>query len=67
MAASANGGSEQEIDHTSSTDHREAKVFQAHAAPQRSCDNLINALKLQLRTIVTGLLERSRSKTMDGQ
>ena len=29
-----------------STDPREAKVFQAHAAPQGVCDNLIHALKL---------------------
>ena len=29
-----------------STDHREAKVFRAHTAPQGTCDNLINALKL---------------------
>ena len=29
-----------------STDHRNAKVFRAHAAPQGMCDNLISALKL---------------------
>ena len=29
-----------------STDHREAMVFRAHTAPQGTCDNLINALKL---------------------
>ena len=28
------------------TDANEAKVFRAHAAPQRLCENLINALKL---------------------
>ena len=59
-----------------STDHREAKVFRAHAAPQGTCDNLINALKLltnqqkdgdrSVGKMVTGLLERSRSRTMDG-
>ena len=27
-------------------DHREAKVFRAHGAPQGTCDDLINALKL---------------------
>ena len=29
-----------------SADPPEAKVFRAHAAPQGTCDNLINALKL---------------------
>ena len=54
----------------------EAKVFTAHAAPLGLCDNLINALKLlanqqkdgdsPIRSIVTGLHERSRRGTMDG-
>ena len=58
-----------------STDQREAKVFRAHAAPQGTCDNLINALKFLTNqqkagdspvvTIVPGLLERTRSRTMD--
>ena len=60
-----------------STDHRGATVFQAHAAPQETCENLINALKIltnqqkdgdsQVGTIVTGLLEKSRSKIVDGR
>ena len=59
-----------------STDHRETKDFRAHAAPQGTCDNLVHALKLltnqrkdgdsPVGTIVTGLLERSRSRIMDG-
>ena len=50
----------------------EAKVFTAHAAPLRICDNLINALKLLAnqqkdgdgpkQSIVTGLHERSRKR-----
>ena len=59
-----------------SMDHREATVFRAHAAPQGTCENLINALKLLTKqqkdgdssvgTNVTGLLERSCSRMMDG-
>ena len=62
-----------------STDHRNAKVFRTHAAPQGICDNLINALKLlanqpnqqkdgdsSVGIIVPGLLENSRRKIMDG-
>ena len=55
-----------------STDHREAKVFRAHAAPQGICDNLINALRLltnqqkdgdsPVGTIVAGLLEKSQQE-----
>ena len=59
-----------------STDHREAKVFRAHTAPQGTCDNLINALKLltnqqndgdsPVGKIVSCLQENSRSRMMDG-
>ena len=58
-----------------STDHRKANVSRAHAVPQETCDNLINALKLltnqendgdcPVGKIVSGLLERSRSRIMD--
>ena len=54
----------------------EAKVFKAHAAPLRQCDNLINVLKLlanqqkdgesPIQSIVTSLHERSRRGIMDG-
>ena len=59
-----------------STDPREATVFRAHAAPQGTCEQLNNALNLltnqqkdgdsPVGKIVTGLWERSRSRTMDG-
>ena len=59
-----------------STDHREAKAFRARAAPQGTYDNLINTLRLlanphkdgdtPVGKIGTGLLERSRSRIMDG-
>ena len=59
-----------------STDHRNAKVFRAHAAPQGMWENLINAPKLlanqkkdggsPIRMIVPGLPVRSRRKIMDG-
>ena len=58
-----------------STDHRNANVFRAHAAPQGMGDNLMNALKWQsnekmgdcpVRMIVPGSLEQSRRKLMDG-
>ena len=55
-----------------STDRRDAKVLRAHAAPQRMCDNLINALKLLANQqkdgdrIVQGLQERSLLRRMDG-
>ena len=58
-----------------STDHRNAKVFRAHAAPQGMCDNLIIALKLLghqqtdddslVRMIVPGLLEQSWRTIID--
>ena len=58
------------------TKDNEAKVFEAHAAPLRLCDNLIHALKLlanqqkdgdsPIQIIVTGLHERSRRGIMDG-
>ena len=54
----------------------QAKVFKAHAVPQRVCENLINALKLlanqqedgdsPIQSIVTGLCERSRKGIMEG-
>ena len=54
----------------------EAKVFKAHAAPQRLRENLINALKLlanqqkdchsPIQSIVTGLHGRTRKGIMDG-
>ena len=53
-----------------------AKVFRAHAAPQRPCDKLINALKLlanqqedgdsPIQSIVTGLHERTSNRIKDG-
>ena len=59
-----------------STNANEAKVFKAHAAPQRLCENLINALKLlakiqtdgdsPIQSILTGLHERTRRGIMDG-
>ena len=50
-----------------STDHRETKDFRAHAAPTGKL--LTNQRKdgdSPVGTIVTGLLERSRSRIMDG-
>ena len=51
-----------------STDPREAKVFRAHAAPQGTCENLIEQKDgdSPVETIVTGLWVRSRSTTVDG-
>ena len=59
-----------------STDHREARVFRAHTTPQGTCDNLTNVVKLltnqqkdgdsSVGKIVSGLLENSRSRMMDG-
>ena len=59
-----------------STDHRGAKVFRAHLAPQGMCDNLTSALKLlsnqqkdgdsPVRMIVPGLQGSSRRRIMDG-
>ena len=59
------------------TNASEAEVFKAHLAPQGSCQNLINALKLlanqqkdgdsPIQSIVTGLQERTRTGIMDGQ
>ena len=54
-----------------STDHREANVFRAHAAPHGVCDNLINAPKplanlhqdgSPVNVLVEGLQARSRLK-----
>ena len=54
---------------------RQAKVSRAHAAPQGTCENLINSLKLltnhqkdgdsSVENVVTGLLEKSRKDIMD--
>ena len=54
----------------------EAKVFEAHAAPQGLCDNLVNALKLltnqqkdgvsPIESVITGLREKSREGIMEG-
>ena len=54
---------------------REAAVFRAHAAPQRVCDHLINALKLlanqqtgsdsPFEMLVAGHQERRRLKKME--
>ena len=71
-------GTEQSLGHARQhTDHINAKVFRAHAAPQGGCDNLINALKLlanqqedgdsPVRMIVPRLLEKNRRKIMDGR
>ena len=56
------------------TNANEAKVFKAHAAPQGSCGNLANALKLlanqhddsPIQNIVTGLREKSRERITNG-
>ena len=54
----------------------EAEMFRAHAAPQRLCENLINALKLlanqqkdgdsPIQSIVAGLHERRRKVSRTG-
>ena len=59
-----------------STDPKEVKIFRAHAAPQETCDNFFNSLKLltiqqkdgdsPVENIVTGLLEKSRRGILDG-
>ena len=59
------------------TEHRNAKVFRARAAPQGKSDNLIHALKLlanqqndgdsPVGKIAPGLLEKRRRKIMDGR
>ena len=53
-----------------------ATVFRAHAAPQGTCEHLVNALKLltnqqkggdsPVETVVTGLWERKRNRITDG-
>ena len=54
----------------------QANVFEAHAAPQGLCENLINALELlakqqkdgdrPIQSIVEGFCERSRKGIMEG-
>ena len=61
--------------HKDGTDRQEAKVFRPHAAPNRVCDKLINALKLQAHhqknsdspaVVAQGLLLKRWLKIMDG-
>ena len=61
--------------HKDGTDRQEAKVFRPHAAPNRVCDSLINALKLQAHhqknsdspaVVAQGLLLKRWLKIMDG-
>ena len=57
------------------TGANEAKVFKAHAAPQWSCGNLINARKLAnqqtdgdspIQNIIMGLKEKCKERITNG-